>query len=112
MSEPAGGDYLAGFASQYESRVTAVTPNGQPAQRVVTADPRRVMLRVYSRAGTVTVGALYPTVAGVTNSTAISMPAPIECKLRDCPDWTTGEWYGRGTDVDGWVVLESIFVGG
>lgn len=111
MVDQAGGYEVAVAGSRYGVRTTLVTPNGQPVQRVVVADPRRCYFEVYSSIGGTTVGQLLPVSNPPGGFTFAAVGAPIVQKWKDAPALCTGDWYGAGTDAAGWLLIECFLLG-
>lgn len=88
-----------------------VTPDGSTVQLVVPANAKRLMLTVYSLAGGATCGLLLPDADVVATIPNGKMPSGTTHKFHDAPTLTSGEWYGRGNDADGWVFVEECYNG-
>jgi hypothetical protein len=88
-----------------------VTPDGSAAQLVVPANNKRLFLAVYSLAGAATCGLLLPDADVLVTVVAGKMPSGTTWKFHDAPTLTSGEWYGHGTDADGWVWYEECYNG-
>lgn len=86
-------------------------PNGAATQLVVPANPKRLYLQVWSLAGNSVCGLLLPDPAVLALIVNAKMPSGSSWKFADCPTLTSGEWYGKGTDADGWVWVEEVYNG-
>lgn len=102
---------LALTTARYRTQLTPVPPDGTTVQRLLKADARRWYVEFWSRSGAATMARPLPgpmpdvpVTFGVANS-------PQVYKWRDAPSMVQGEWFSAGTDADGWLVVECLYLG-
>lgn len=105
------GIALSRLQSQYETRITQVTPAGTDWIRVLEADPRRLMVRFTSNGVMLGNPAVWPGPHPTFTPGSAGLPLEQEYKTKDCPSWVAGEWYARDNAGVPIYIIECLYVG-
>lgn len=108
-AEVVGSAWMAETASRYKTTVTKVNPNGDNPQLILKANPRRWYLEIRSAVGNATMGNVLPGPFAGSFVMAGAVASPLIYKWKDSPALIGREWYGLGTDVSGWIIIEETF---
>lgn len=94
------------------SKLTRVPQAAAAGTLILRADPRRMYVEWWGEGMQASMGALCPGPFPVGMTSPGSMTGPLIWKFKDAPAIVTGEFYAVGVPLNGWVVIEQLYVGG